>query len=110
MNIVYRNGQKGRLLCEKRKNTIFSVLTMRDIDDSIIHHMANGRCNFENEPDSEWDIIKEKVDLWHCTRCNSFFDDNNKQCNCEQSPSPWEPIFENKPDSEWDIIKENIDL
>ncbi len=57
--IRYRNGQIGRLLCEDRRFTIFCTLTMREKDDMIIHHMANGRCNFENEPDSEWDIIEE---------------------------------------------------
>ena len=32
---------------------------------------------------------------WKCKRCNTMVDMVNFKCNCETSPSPWEPIFEN---------------
>lgn len=29
---------------------------------------------------------------WRCRRCESFVDMNLFRCNCNKSPSPWEPI------------------
>jgi rubrerythrin len=31
---------------------------------------------------------------WICKRCHHIFNDSNKKCNCDVSPSPWEPLPE----------------
>lgn len=31
---------------------------------------------------------------WKCLRCHHIFNDSNKKCNCDESPSLWEPLPE----------------
>lgn len=41
---------------------------------------------------------------WKCLRCEVIFDDDNKKCDCEISPSPWAPLNDNLeeiPYEEW---------
>ena len=54
--IKYRNGKTGRILTDTRRFTIFSLLTMRDEDDTIVHHLENGCVNIGGH-ESEWDIV-----------------------------------------------------
>ncbi len=56
LEIKYRNGETGILLTTQREST-FSVMTIRDKDDSILHHSKNGKYLglVENH---EYDIIE----------------------------------------------------
>lgn len=41
---------------------------------------------------------------WKCLRCDGIFDDSDKKCECETSPSPWVPLnddLEEIPFDEW---------
>ncbi len=43
----------------------------------------------------------EKIIGWKCKRCGAMVDKSKaKPCNCETSPSPWEPMFDHSTVSE----------
>jgi hypothetical protein len=55
--VTYRNGETGRLITSVRKETLFKILTLRDKEHSLIHHLANGKCIMTGE-NSVWDIVE----------------------------------------------------
>lgn len=47
---------------------------------------------------------------WKCLRCEVIFDDDNKGCDCEISPSPWTPLndkLEEIPFDDWYQLKKD---
>lgn len=53
--VTYRNGQKGRLLCKDRPDTVYCVLSLRH-DGAIMHNREDGTfCHDGRE--HEWDIV-----------------------------------------------------
>ena len=55
-SIKYRNGKAGRLLCLDRKDTKFCVMSMRDEDHAVLHHIEDGHNNLNKDYASDWDI------------------------------------------------------
>lgn len=55
--IKYRNGELGHLLTTQRKETAFSVLTLRDKNDSVIHHNKEGKY-LSGGMEHDLDIVK----------------------------------------------------
>lgn len=55
--VTYRNGQSGLLLTSVREETGFSVLTMREKDFSVIHHLEDGKATL-GKALSPWDIVE----------------------------------------------------
>jgi hypothetical protein len=54
--LKYRNGERGILLTTERESK-FSVMTIRDKDDSILHHTEDGKYLGLDE-EHQYDIIK----------------------------------------------------
>lgn len=55
--VTYRNGKTGLLLTSVREETGFSVLTMREKDFSVVHHLADGSATL-GKTLSPWDIVE----------------------------------------------------
>lgn len=55
--VKYRNGEYGILITTEKKETNFSVLTIRDKHSSLMHHREGGQNWLANE-ESEWDIVE----------------------------------------------------
>lgn len=60
--VTYRNGETGKLLTTERKNTVFTVMTLRDKDDSVIHHRENGKY-LMTEDDHDLDVVAYMADV-----------------------------------------------
>ena len=53
---TYRNGGAAEIICVDRKNTLYCILSL-DENGMMVHHLANGRVNLGDGPDSPRDLI-----------------------------------------------------